>query len=368
MLRIVGFLASLVLLTLSAQAEEPLAVAAKVAGWQLAHIGKPIPAQRPETYQLNGWVMGAFYIGLTTLAEHDSKYAPPVLTIGIAADWQLGPRPFHADDYVVAQTWIWTYEHIRDPKMIAPVRARFDAIMAAAPSGSLDFTEPAPGMEAACQPRWCWSDALFMGPPGWFELSRATGDAKYAAYADKEYWATVDKLYSRGDHLFYRDTRFIGRKGPHGEQIFWSRGNGWVYAGLARILSFLPENAPERPRYVALFREMSAKLVSLQKPDGTWPVSLLGPGEDTPPETSGTGFFTFGLAYGVAHGLLPEPHYRAAAEKGWGALARAVAPDGKLGWVQPIGAAPDAVTREDTAPFGVGAFLLAASAVSDMRK
>jgi rhamnogalacturonyl hydrolase YesR len=365
-MRAIIVLLSLLVFAAPAPAEEPLALAGRVADWQLGHVGTPIANQRPETYEPRGWVMGAFYVGLTALAERSPRYVPAVIAAGQAQGFGLGSRPYHADDHVIAQSWIWAYERTRDPKMIAPVRAAFDAILATPPTVALDFADPPGGGEPACQTRWCWCDALFMGPPGWFELTRATGDARYAAYADKEFRATADKLYSAEEHLFYRDSRFFDRKGPHGEKIFWARGNGWVYAGLARILQFIPADAPERPYYVALFRAMSAKLVALQKPDGYWPVSLLGPGTGTRPETSGTGFFTFGLAYGVASDLL-GPEYRAAAEKGWAALARAVEPDGKLGFVQPIGAAPDAVAREDTHPFGVGAFLLAATAVADMR-
>jgi len=133
------------------------------------------------------------------------------------------------------------------------------------------------------------------------------------------------------------------------------------------MLALLPANHPSRARYIQLFRDMSARLVALQKPDGYWPVSLLGPADNTPPETSGTGFYTYGLAYGVHSGLLPEPIYRDAAERGWQALSRAVKPDGRLGWVQRIGAGPDVVTDEDTQLYGVGAFLLAGSEMYKLR-
>jgi rhamnogalacturonyl hydrolase YesR len=107
---------------------------------------------------------------------------------------------------------------------------------------------------------------------------------------------------------------------------------------------------------------MAAKLLTLQGSRGYWPVSLLVP-QDTP-ETSGTGFFVYGLAWGINHGLLPAAEYRPALERGWQALTAAVAPDGKLGWVQRVGAAPDQVSQEDTQLYGVGAFLLAASEIS----
>jgi rhamnogalacturonyl hydrolase YesR len=352
-------------------AEQILATTTRVADWQLAHLGNTsyVPPEPNDQQAPRGWVYGALYVGMAAFADRsaDPKYAQAVFAYGRLQDWQLERRPFHADDHVIGQSWIWAYEHRHDPKMIAAVKERFDAIIAAAPTVALDFVaNPPPGVENACQLRWCWSDALFMGPPGWAELSRATGDPKYLAYADEEYWATVAKLFDEKENLFYRDSRFFDRRGPHGEKIFWSRGNGWVYAGLARILQFLPPDHPSRPRYEVLFRRMSARLIEIQKPDGYWPASLLEPPEGTPPETSGTGFFTFGLAYGVASGLLPEPKYRAAAEHGWAALVAAVHPDGMLGWVQPIGAAPDHVAYDNTQLFGVGAFLLAGSAMVDL--
>jgi rhamnogalacturonyl hydrolase YesR len=203
-----------------------------------------------------------------------------------------------------------------------------------------------------------------MAPPAWIALTKATGDGRYLAHADAEFWATTDYLYDRGEHLYYRDSRYLSQRDAQGRKIFWGRGNGWVFAGLARILTDLPAHHPSRPRYEALFKEMAARLVSLQGSRGYWPVSLLEPQES--PETSGTGFFVYGLAWGVNHGLLPERRYRQSIHRGWRALVAAVQPDGKLGWVQRIGAQPDQVGADDTQLYGVGAFLLAASEVSRM--
>ena len=178
-------------------------------------------------------------------------------------------------------------------------------------------------------------------------------------------WATTDFLYDKQNQLYFRDSRFITRRDAGGRKIFWGRGNGWVFAGLARILSELPEDSPGRRRYEALFKQMAAKLVTLQGDQGYWPVSLLEPQKT--PETSGTGFFVYGLAWGVNHGVLPAPKYRPSVERGWSALTAAVGSDGKLGWVQRVAAAPDQVGPDDTQLYGVGAFLLAASEVSKLR-
>jgi len=368
MRKIAAAIAALVLLSHPAAAEksgEILALTEKVANWQLNHLDVAyVPAQPNDQASPRGWVYGALFDGMTALADvsPDPRFAEAIVAHGERQGWELERRPFHADDYVIGRSWVWAYERTGDPEAISALKSRFDAIIAASPKVPLDFGgNPPPFQESACQLRWCWADALFMGPPTFAALSAATGERKYLDYADREFWATTDFLFDKGEHLFARDSRFFTRRGEHGEKIFWSRGNGWVYAGLARMLQLMDSDYPSRARYVALFREMSARLVALQKPDGTWPVSLLAPPENTPPETSGTGFYTYGLAYGVRTGLLPEPVYRAAAMRGWQALAKAVAADGKLGWVQPIGAGPDAVHADDTQLYGVGAFLFAGS-------
>jgi rhamnogalacturonyl hydrolase YesR len=204
-----------------------------------------------------------------------------------------------------------------------------------------------------------------MSPPAWIELSAQTGDARYTDFALKEFWDTTAFLYDPAEHLYFRDSRFFERRDDAGRKLFWSRGNGWVFAGLANILDALPKDHPQRPRLEALFREMALKIKQVQKEDGYWPPSLLGP-ENSPPESSGTGFYVYGLAWGVNHGLLGAIEYRPAVLSGWAALTRAVAKDGMLGWVQQVSDRPDRVEEKDTQYYGVGAFLLAASAVADL--
>jgi len=138
-----------------------------------------------------------------------------------------------------------------------------------------------------------------------------------------------------------------------------------VFAGIANLLEALPKDHPQRPRMENLFRAMAGKLKSIQKADGYWAPSLLGP-ENSPPETSGTGFYVYGLAWGVRNGLLDAREYRPAIDSGWAALTRAVAKDGRLGWVQQVSDRPENVAEADTQFYGVGALLLAASAVASI--
>jgi rhamnogalacturonyl hydrolase YesR len=204
-----------------------------------------------------------------------------------------------------------------------------------------------------------------MAPPAMVELSRQTGDARFRTYAMREYWATTDFLYDPAEHLFYRDSRFFERRDERGRKQFWSRGNGWVFASMPRIIPLLPKGSPDRIRMEKLFREMAGRLKELQKPDGYWAPSLLAP-ENSPPESSGTGFYTYGIAWGVQAGLLDRHEFEPVARRGWRALVSAIQADGRLGWVQQVSDRPEKVAASDTQFYGVGAFLLAASRMASL--
>jgi rhamnogalacturonyl hydrolase YesR len=341
-----------------------LALAERVADWQLAHMS----GQSGESGDPRGWEQGAFWVGMTRFADAAGlpRYREAILAQGRANSWRLGDRLYHADDQAIGQSYLWAARHGASQAAIAPMRANFDAILANPAHVHLSFYVPAEGYNSTeCLQRWCWCDALFMAPPAWVELSRQTGDRRYADFALAEFWATTDFLYDPAEHLYFRDSRFFARRDEQSRKLFWSRGNGWVFAGIANILSALPSDDPNRPRMEGLFRDMAAKLSAIQKPDGYWAPSLLAP-EGSPRETSGTGFFVYGLAWGVKHGLLNRAAYEPSIRRGWAALARAVEPDGRLGWVQKISDRPDSVAETDTQFYGVGAFLLAASAVTEL--
>ncbi|HUB86324.1 MAG TPA: DUF4861 family protein, partial [Verrucomicrobiae bacterium] len=168
------------------------------------------------------------------------------------------------------------------------------------------------------------------------------------------------------EHLFFRDSTYFDKQETNGQKIFWSRGNGWVMAGLVRMLQYLPMNHPDRPRFEQLFKDMADEVVSLQQPDGLWCPSLLDPQDYPDKESSGSALFTYSLAWGVNQGLLDREKFEPAVRKGWAALVGCVEADGKLAHVQPIGQDPRDFNPETTEPFGVGAFLLAGSEVYRM--
>jgi rhamnogalacturonyl hydrolase YesR len=347
---------------------DPLQVATALARRELRETTGISHVSGVSTESLNprGWEQAVYWIGMTALA--DAETAPDIrkaiFSMGRANHWQPGKRPFHADDLAITQAYLWAARNGAGEEARLPTQRALANIVEHPPRVSLAFYQPPSGYDdTECLKRWCWCDALFMAPPAMVELWRQTGDARFRDYAMREYWATTDFLYDPAEHLFYRDSRFFERRDEQGRKQFWSRGNGWVFASMARIIPLLPKSSSDRVRMEKLFREMADRLKELQKPDGYWSPSLLAP-ENSPPESSGTGLFTYGMAWGIKAGLLDRREFEPVARRGWDALVRAIQPDGRLGWVQQVSDRPENVQASDTQFYGVGAFLLAATAIS----
>lgn len=213
---------------------------------------------------------------------------------------------------------------------------------------------------------WWWSDGLYMVMPVMTKLYRITGNQ---LYLDKlyEYILVSDSImYDADAGLYYRDAKYVypKHKSAGGKKDFWARGDGWVLAGLAKVLQDLPADYAHRKFFEDKFRTMADAVVACQQPGGYWSRSMLDEGHAPGPETSGTAFFTYGLLWGINNGYLADARYIDAARKGWSCLrTTALQKDGRVGYVQPIGekAIPgQVVDAGSTSNFGVGAFLLAA--------
>jgi rhamnogalacturonyl hydrolase YesR len=208
---------------------------------------------------------------------------------------------------------------------------------------------------------WWWCDALFMSPPVLLRMYEITHDRKYLDYMDHEWWLTSASLYSPQEHLYFRDSRYFTQKQANGKPIFWSRGNGWVMGALVNVLQIMPADYPSRPKYVAQFREMAAKLTSIQSGDGLWRSGLLDPDAYDLPEVSGSAFVTFGIAYGVNEKILDRKTYLPVVEKSWKGMLSHIYADGRLGSMQTIGIDPGKFQPSASYVYGVGGFLLAGS-------
>jgi beta-galactosidase len=328
----------------------------KVADWQLENLPEPKfrPGGQAYWYKHFDWTNASFYTGLV---EHwkttkDQKYLDWLMDMASEIEFQPGTRLTHADDHVIGQIYADLYFEKQDKSIIEPIISTFDQVM----------QKPITGREL-----WWWCDALYMAPPTLAMIYQITGEIKYLDYLDKLWWDVYDFLYDEDEHLFYRDTRFVikndgsGRREADGSKVFWSRGNGWVLAGLVRVLEYMPKDYPTRPKYEKLYKEMAAKITALQQDDGLWKSSMLYPDFNPNGESSGSAFFAYALMWGVNNGLIDQDIYVPYILRTWNGLVSNVHADGKLGWTQQIGYAPDEITEDMSEVYGAGAFLLAGS-------
>ena len=319
----------------------------RVADWQLARVADT-PSQ--------DWTYATMYAGFMAASDllKDDRYSKAVQGVAEHYNWTLGPRQQHADDQAIGQSYLRLYRQKQDPVRIAPMREQFDRVM-------LIPDDPK-------KPVWWWCDALFMAPPVWSGLSKTTGNPRYRQYMDREWEISADLLWDKEEHLFFRDATYFEKREKNGKKIFWSRGNGWVMGGLVRTLDELPANDPKRAYYLSKFNDMSEKIASLQGENGLWAPGLLDAADYPLPEVSGSAFFVYAMAWGINHHVLNEGKYGPIVAKGWKGLISHIYQDGRLGAIQPVGAAPGAFIEGSSFVYGTGAFMMAGSELDAMSR
>lgn len=213
---------------------------------------------------------------------------------------------------------------------------------------------------------WWWADALYMVMPVMTKMYKLTGDTKYLRKLYENLLYSDSIMLDKETGLYFRDGKYIypKHKTANGEKDFWARGDGWVLAGLAKVLQDMPETYVRQPFFVEKYVNLARGVKKLQQPQGHWTRSMADPEQAPGYETSGTAFFCYGLLWGVNHGYLSKKEFGTTIDKAWNYLTKiALQKDGKVGYVQPIGerAIPgQTVDANSQANFGVGAFLLAA--------
>jgi rhamnogalacturonyl hydrolase YesR len=320
----------------------------KVADWQLA---------RSQPHFDRIWTSSVMYAGFmaASQATGDAKYRNAMLEMSNKFDFQLRGRLPNADDVSIGQTYIDLYFQEKRPSLLNLTKAELEDLLPLATLKPNDARIP-----------WWWCDALFMAPPVWAKMFKATGDRKYLDYIHLNWKRTSDILYDKEEHLYARDASYIGKREPNGQKIFWSRGEGWVMGGIARILDYVPQDDPQRGFYVQQLREMSEKIASLQGPDGMWHAGLLDPATYPLPEVSGSALFVYAMAYGVNHGILDAQKFKPVIAKAWAGILKNVYADGRLGNIQQTGAEPAFYLPGSSYNYGVGGFMLAASELKAM--
>ena len=316
-----------------------------VADWQLKYA---------ESYYNIQWTYAALYDGMLAASRTtgNNSYHDRVLQIAQQNQWTLGPRFEHADDQAIGLTYLAFYAEDSKPERITLTRDQMDKLIVRPDDPNKNL--------------WWWCDALYMAPPVLAQLSVATKDQKYLDFMDHEWWLTSGALYDSTEHLYFRDNRFLTMHEANGQKVLWSRGNGWVLAGLAMVLERMPDNYPSRAKYLDQYRQMAERIAGLQQSDGLWRASLLDPASYPNPEISGSAFFTYAMAWGINHGVLERKKYLPVVEKAWRGMLTHVYADGRLGSIQPIGGEPGKFKPSSSYVYGVGAFLLAGSELALM--
>ncbi|NIJ21062.1 rhamnogalacturonyl hydrolase YesR [Sphingomonas naasensis] len=344
---------------------EALAAAEYVASAQIASmVSHPIPLTTGGAldHLSSNWVSAAFYVGAARLARVSDNPRTLRFLTNVAEHYNYAVRGarsgvtmLNADDIAIGDLYEELYARRGQEGTLLPLRQR------------LDWQVPhlsRPGNDGPLI--WWWCDALFMAPPVLARMSAITGDPKYLIAADREWQRTAARLWVPGDRLFLRDERFKERTEANGKPIYWSRGNSWVLAGLARWLESVPADFANRDFYVERFKTLAGRIAELQRPDGLWSASLLAPETYPEPETSGSAFLVYGLAWGINHGLLDRATYLPQVRKGWAALNRQVLPGGLLGAAQKTGDQPVHTKADETGPYASGAYVLAALEIADL--
>ena len=329
----------------------------RVADWQFKHSNG-----KPE----NTWTNATFYAGVFSAYKTTGSaiLLDSLMVISTRNNWLPGKRYDHADDIAITQTYIDLYRISPDKKMI---QSSID---------SIEKMRVLPGNEIKKHGiNWWWCDALFMAPPTLAKLSKTLNDPSYLVLSDSLYRECYRLLYNQEEQLFARDATYLwdangeGKKEANGKKMFWSRGNGWVMAGLVRLLDEMPADYAGREFYITLFKQLSNRLLTLQEKDGLWRTSLLDPAAYPGGEGSGSGFNCYALAWGVNNKILDKKTFLPAVKSAWTGLNTLLTSEGKVGWIQPIGADPRRnFNAESWESFGAGAFLLAGSEVIKLKK
>lgn len=325
--------------------------------WQEAN---PIHAKDPTD-----WTNGAYYTGVSRAHKttNDQAYINALTDMGERNGWQTWERYFHADDVAISYAYLYLKSLGNADVDLGPT----DAFIQDHLYKKHAWKEGNPQKDQRIL--WWWCDALFMAPPVLTSYANLKNDQKYLHEMDKYYQETYNLLFDKEENLFARDLRYQWKgdstdiKEENGKKVFWSRGNGWVLGGLALILDAMPKDYVNRSFYESLYLRMAKKIKSIQHEDGLWRTSLLCPESWNHGEVSGSGFYTFALAWGINNGMLDRGTYGPAVRKAWAALRACQQPNGKIGWVQNIGADPQPADKDSWQNYGTGAFLLAGSEI-----
>ena len=245
---------------------------------------------QPLRFPNQHWVRGTYYAGLMAMYEStsDRAYLDDCMKWGKQVSWRIkeqGGGPYESGAYplVCGQIWYGCYRANKDELMMQSTLAFLE-------NPKVENPVSAPGEWYLENTGHRFVDGLFTAPPLLAMLYQMTEAEKYVDWMDACFWDVHKEIFDPDAGLFYRDARSKPRKTKNGKKVLWSRGNGWAFGGLTRILKHLPEHHKRYARYKALYIQMAESLAIRQQADGFWRSNLDDPEQYAMKESSGTGF------------------------------------------------------------------------------
>ena len=344
----------------SPKADDVLAHLRKVNDYFMTKYSDPTRATYVKKVRPSSlWTRAVYYEGLMALNAIDPqpRYTQYVDRWASFHQWtpRDGIQTCDADNQCCAQTYLMRYQQVGGEEKLLPTQQNLDHQM----QTKIGW--------------WTWIDAIQMAMPVYAQMTTITGDERYLQHAMKMYRWTRNEcggglLNTKGEGLWWRDTDYVPPyKEKDGQNCYWSRGNGWVYAALVRCMNQLSPKSKEYKELKKDFLLMSKGLKNCQHEDGFWHVSLVSDAVYPNPEMTGTALFLYGMAWGIQQGILKDKDYRPACDKAWKALESCLHKDGFLGWNQGTGKDPSAgqpvtfTSMPDFEDYGTGCYLLGLS-------
>ena len=343
--------------------------------WPIAGCNNCLSGGHPSSI----WTRGTYFEGDLALyrINHDLNIYNYAVQWGTFPSWSLrnGDIDTSPDDQCAGQEYIELYQFdTTQTNRLTHIVNNVNSWV----SGSVGLKQ------------WTYVDSIHMSMPAFAKLSVLNSNVISAletnyTYSPQMYsyfhfiksvYGRSNGLYNASDHLWWRDTNFLSNYTASDgtkQKCYWSRGNGWAFAALARTMDVLPTNDLHYAEYLQTFQDMAAALKAVQRSDGFWNVNLAYTNDYPGPESSGTACFTYGMAWGITHGYLSSSTYLPSVISGWNALATGAlhhssgADNGFLGYEQGSGTQPSSgkpvtyTSVPDFDDFGLGLFLLAGS-------
>ncbi len=169
-----------------------------------------------------------------------------------------------------------------------------------------------------------WADDLYMSVPllarlgDFYNSEEEFNDAVHQITSfHQKLWRSENDLYY---HCWYSETQSNG-------VAHWGRANGWVALAKTDLLTFLPQEHPDKAKITDLLKMQIDGVIKFQDESGLWHQVLDKP--DSYLETSCSAMFTYAIAKAVNEGWV-DAGYAEAARKGWKGLQSTIDEQGRV--------------------------------------